>query len=967
VTHESGNRRRLTRRLLPGLAASALVAGVLAAVQQPTAQAWNSVPTSGGDTWGVHDAANPGLDTGSVRSTGGNALQGYGGLRIEVDGGTSRLNGPLMRGFGLTYDGYESFTTTKGVDVDGVLVRRELDVPEGESYGRFLDTFTNTTHAPVSFDVAFGGQLGYTTAENQSEISTTGTGDKVIDSADGWASWYTPTTAAGTPSQNGPSATVFGTPGNTASLDRMGNFLLDPFTKALPAAGDAANHPGFVTTLTVAPGDSASLLHYVVTGLPEGRAFLGSTRAAGTEVTRIQNAAATLAAVPAIDGLSTAELCSVANFDPGALNLGGTDCDQSPLTGTVGTAVGATPAATPVTTSPYDVIGKTITELVADLKSGKTSSQQIVRAYLDRIAAYDRGPLGLNAVITVAPDAMAQARAADLARKAGDTRPMLGIPVLAKDIIDTKDMPTTGGSRVFDGYQPKTDAFQVGLMRDAGAIILGKASLAEFANDGHASPNAYGMVWNAFDPSRSSIGSSGGSAVSVASSFAAAAWGTQTGDSLWGPSGAASLYSLRGTDGMQSSAGTMPLTLIQDYVGWIGQSIEDLALLLDVTAVGNPDDVLDNVANGHRPEDWTAYLKPNALQGKVIGVPATAFDDPFGTTEVSDALEAQFKVFEQAGATVKVMPDFAAVPTRGNYGNTGYEGWLQWLDAHPDAPYDTPQEITNNPLRVPYQYPGVYTGDGTGMTFQQQRDFEAYRALYRANVATWMDTSDVDAVLYPTELSEIHLNDTIQPSFGRKDPQSSAAGVPTVIFPAGGTENGNPVGFQLQGKAFQDAELLGFAYAFEQIADGRILPTDVTPKLTYDADAVPVPVESLTPLPQPPVVTPAPAKRLTVLAGTATAKLRKGRATVPLSIGCASSAADCTGQVQVTVGKRTYTATTTVGAGGVQTVKVKLSKKDSAQLRKGKKMKLKVTFVGSDGTVSTATPVTVKVKAKVRR
>src|SRR5690606_5681826 len=268
----------------------------------------------------------------------------------------------------------------------------------------------------------------------------------------------------------------------------------------------------------------------------------------------------------------------------------------------------------------------------------------------------------------------AQARAADQARGNGDSRPLLGIPVLAKDIIDTKDMPTTGGSRVFDGYQPPTDAFQVGLMREAGAIVLGKANLAEFANDGHFSPNGYGMVWNAFDPSRSPIGSSGGSAVAVASSFAAAAWGTQTGDSLWGPSGAASLYSLRGTDGMQSSAGTMPLTLIQDYVGWITQSADDLALLLDATAVDNPDDVLDDVANGHRPDDWSEYFSADALEGKVIGIPEGAFTDPFGTSETSDALRARFAQFEAAGATLVEMP---AAPTNGERppGDLGYEGW----------------------------------------------------------------------------------------------------------------------------------------------------------------------------------------------------------------------------------------------------------------------------------------------------
>ncbi|MCR6030360.1 amidase [Nocardioides sp. zg-579] len=949
-------RRWTARRAIPSLAAAALAAGTLATVSP--AAAYNYVPAGEGDRWGVHDAANPGLDTGSVRDTTGNALQGYGGLRVEVEGGKSRLNGILLRGFGLTYDGRETFTSTRGVDVDGVVVRRELVVPAGQSYGRFFDTFTNTTRKPVTVRVAFGGQVGYATGENQSELSATGDGDDAITAADGWASWHTPTTAAGGPSQNGPSATVFGTPGEADALEKVGTFLLDPFDNPLPADGDAANHPGFVTTLTIEPGDTESLLRYVVTGMPEGRAVGGSTRPAGSEVAKVESLAATLAGLPAVEGLTLSELCSVENFDPAALGLAGADCAKAPQVPFAGSAAGSVSAKTAATTSSYDVVGKTLTELAADLKAGRTTSQQIVRAYLDRIAAYDQGPFGLHSVITVAPDAMAQARAADKARKAGDKRPLLGIPVLAKDIIDTKDMPTTGGSLVFDGYQPKEDAFQVELMREAGAIILGKANLAEFANDGHYSPNAFGATWNAFDPSRSPIGSSGGSAVAVASSFAAAAWGTQTGDSLWGPAGAASLYSLRGTDGMQSSAGTMPLTLIQDYVGWIGQSIEDLATLLDVTAVDNPDDVLDDVANGHRPTDWSATLKPGALKGKVIGVPETAFDDPFGTSEVSDALKAQFANFEKAGATIKVVPDFTDVPTRGDYGDTGYEGWAQWIDAHPDNPYTLPEQITHNELRVPYQRrAGEYTGTGR-MTEQQQRDFEAYRATYRENIAAWMDEHGADAILYPAELSEIHLNDSINPSFGRKDPQSSAAGVPTVIFPAGTTENGNPVGFQLQGKAFQDAELMGFAYAFDKVAQGRVLPA-WTPPLRYDADAVPPPVVDVDPLPEP-----QPTKlRLTVLDRSVKATLpRRGKARVTLAVGCASVGAACTGTVKVTLGgKRIATSKVRVAAGGQRTITIALPAKATTKVRKGKKVTLKVAFTGTGRTVS-STPVKVTVR-----
>jgi amidase len=493
------------------------------------------------------------------------------------------------------------------------------------------------------------------------------------------------------------------------------------------------------------------------------------------------------------------------------------------------------PSLGATTSSPYDVVGKSIAQLGADMASGATNAQQIMRAYLDRIAAYDGGPLGLHSVITVAPDAMAQAKAADAARAAGDKRPLLGIPILAKDIFDTKDMPTTGGSLVFAGYRPTKDAWMVAKLREAGAIIMGKANLAEFATDGHFSPSASGQVWNAFDPSKSSIGSSGGSAVAVASSFAAAALGTQTGDSLWGPSSAASLVSLRGTDGMQSTDGVMPLTYVQDYAGVISRTLPDLALLLNATAIDAPGDPLDDVANGHRPVDWTPALKDDALAGKVIGVPASAFNDPFGTSGTSDAMRAQFAHFAEAGATIKPIADPPSGPAS-TPGDKGFEGWRQWVLAHPDNPYTDVPSIIRSPLRLPqFRNTSPYTGTGA-MTPEQVAGFQAARAAYRGQLAAWMDSQGVDAVVFPGQLSDIHLNDSIQPSFGRRDPQASAAGVPTVIFPAGVNDHGQPINLQLQGKAFDDLKLLGMAYAFEAKASGHVQPS-IAPVLPFATTA----------------------------------------------------------------------------------------------------------------------------------
>jgi amidase len=845
-----GSESQFKGRVIRSAAATSIVALVLGAGLS-NAQAYDPVPTGSGDTWGVNDATAPGLDTGSVRSTRANALFGYGGIRMDVATSKSPLNGMLLRGFGLTHDGVDTFSSAQPIALDGIAVKRELVVNEEQSYGRFFDTFTNTTMRPQRVTVAFGGQLGYNTGMNQSAIAGTSDGDTTISSNDGWAAWYTPSDGPGSASFNGPSATTLGTPGHAGSLSRTGNFLRGPFTNPLTTAGDEANHPALLTELNLEAGQSLSVLHFVVTKLSESRPVSAGAPvpAPGSQVAAVKATATQLTANPDMSGLSTAEICSLANYRVADIKVGGfdaSDCSASKRSVLPGASEGAVTLPSVATTSKYDVVGKSIGELKTDMASGKTTAAEITQAYLDRIAAYDRGPLGLHSVIRVADDAVEQAKAADAARANGDKRPLLGIPILVKDIIDTKDMPTTGGSYVFDGYQPTRDAWQVAKLREAGAIILGKANLSEFAYSGFFSESAYGQVWNAFDPSRSSIGSSGGSAVAVASSFAAAALGSQTGDSLWGPSGAASLVTMRGTDGMQSSQGTMPLTIIQDYVGVIARTVEDQALLLEVTATGNPNDPLDNVSDDHRPNNWSSYLHSDALQGRVIGVPASAFSDPFGTTETSDALKAQFDVFRRAGATIKPITDAPAAPARTFTGDTNYEGWRQWIADHPDNPYTDPLQIMRSELLLPYnRASGPYTGSGA-MSEQDLANMQAWRAGYRQLLGTWMDEQGVDSVLYPTELSDIHLNDSSSNSFGRRDPQSSASGVPTVVFPAGVNSHGQPIGFQLQGKEFADPELLGMAHAYEMLSDGHVQPR-ITPPLQYNPHGKPNRVKPITP------------------------------------------------------------------------------------------------------------------------
>ena len=350
--------------------------------------------------------------------------------------------------------------------------------------------------------------------------------------------------------------------------------------------GHDSNFVGYLNNLVLQPGETRTLLRFVVVGYNETSSppLGGPTPAAGSQIAVVKAAAQGLVTSPPVADLTTTEICNLINWVPASLTAA--DCSQVAPHEQQGD-----PQILPATTSsPYDVVDKTIQQMRADMESGATTSAEITRAYLDRIAAYDTGQLGFHSMTVIAEDAMGQAREADRMRALGETGPLLGIPVAVKDLYDTKDMPTTNGSLVFEDFRPTKDATQVALMRAAGAVIIGKATMSEYANSGHFSDSAWGQVWNAFEPSKSSIGSSGGSGVSTALSFNAFSMGSQTGDSLWGPSSAASLYSLRGTDGMTSNYGAMPLTWLQDYTGAITRSVSDLADVLNVTTGADPKD-----------------------------------------------------------------------------------------------------------------------------------------------------------------------------------------------------------------------------------------------------------------------------------------------------------------------------------------------------------------------------------------
>jgi amidase len=576
----------------------------------------------------------------------------------------------------------------------------------------------------------------------------------------------------------------------------------------------------------------------------------------------VEATATGLAAAPEIGDLTLAEICSIDNFSVAALTANGFNYGSCTPTHQNRKALEVVQAPVPKekkakTNVKYDVVGKTIAQLRADMESGVTTSKEITEAYLDRVEFYDKGQFGFNSYEIVASDALEQAKAADAARKRGASGALLGIPIAVKNLFDTFDLPTTNGSMTFEGFRPARDAFQVARLRAAGAVIIGKAALEEYATSGNYSNDAWGQVWNVFNPSKSPIASSGGSASAIAASLAAAAMGSQTGDSLYGPASAASLVTLRGTDGLESGTGVMPLVYLTDFGGAMTRSVSDLADMLNVVVAVDPDDPETSAPGRRTPEDWRSVLNPNALQGKRIGYIPSTWLDPLGTTNTIDAETAALQFFVQAGATIVEMgvtvggtdtPPAPPAPP----GDIRSEGWGLYIDSHPELieqgfPIFTVVDVNCSQKKVAYVRADPSTCSDAPpprMTAAEIQAFRDYRRGRQATAKIWMDTAGadhlgVDAVVYPGLLSDISLNDGggNRASFGRRDTPGAANGIPTVVFPVGYNNHGQPINIQLLGRAWDDDKLVGMAYAFELLANaagrGHVEAT-TAPALPHD-------------------------------------------------------------------------------------------------------------------------------------
>jgi len=481
----------------------------------------------------------------------------------------------------------------------------------------------------------------------------------------------------------------------------------------------------------------------------------------------------------------------------------------------------------------YNAFEKTIAQLQADMAAGRTTSAELVQFYVARIAAYDQAGPRLNAIITLNPRATDQARALDAERRQRRTRgPLHGIPLLVKDNFDTADMPTTGGSLALKGVVPGRDAFQIRKLRQAGAIILGKANLHELALGLTTISSLGGQTLNPYDLTRAPGGSSGGSGVAAAANFAAAALGTDTSGSIRIPSSHNSIVGLRPSAGLSSRSGIIPFGHTQDTGGPMARTVADVAVLLDATVGHDPDDPITAASAGRVPRTYTRSLRRDALRGARIGV-LTEF---FGTAPEDDEVGAIVRraideMRAQRATAIEIgVPDLASQLAASNLLSQELKFYLGAYLKRSGAAVTSVTELLASGLYTPQLRTFLQGANAQPDDYLSSADYAkrlAARASLGNAIRAVMDQNRLDAILYPTARR-------IAPPIGGNQVGSNAGlsaqtGFPAISVPAGFTTGGFPVGVELLGRPFAEPTLIALAYSYEQATHHRCPPSTTPP------------------------------------------------------------------------------------------------------------------------------------------
>jgi amidase len=505
----------------------------------------------------------------------------------------------------------------------------------------------------------------------------------------------------------------------------------------------------------------------------------------------------------------------------------------------------------------------TIADLNAAFDAGTLTAEKLVQVCLARIEAYDRKGPQLHAVLTVNPKALETARALDTERKAKGRRSLLhGIPVVLKDNYNTFDLPTTGGSVLLEGSIPPDDAFVVKKLRAAGAIVLAKVNLSEFASGG-AYSSLGGQTRNPHDLARSPSGSSGGTGVAIAAAYAPLGMGTDTGGSIRGPSTSNGIVGLKPTHGLLSRSGIIPLALSFDTGGPMARSVSDVAVALGVMTGVDPTDAATKKSEGKLETDYSKYLKADALKGARIGI---ARDFLGADPDVDWVVDASLDAMRRAGATIMDVryPKWLLDAKGEFYTAIRYPEFVTQIAEYlatlgPGYPKSLDEMIERASRFNATRNDGAGTNPSRWSLFKRELGtgtLDDYRytsvhdhalPMVRAVVEGILASQKLDAIVYPTSPRRPGLIATTPGAGagggGIRDTPSATdianlTGFPDLIVPAGFTGDNLPVGLSFFGPAFSEPKLLALGFSFEQATLARRRPVH-TPARPGESISVP--------------------------------------------------------------------------------------------------------------------------------